>query len=131
MNINLSDSGHMLPNSAFINEAVLEPRARLRHHIMYLCDVDDLYLSRSNTRYLSMRAKSRPQIPPWIRTLIAKPVFFTTSEYMPSNCSPFRGTVLIFGPKFAAVLLFLHSVPPFFTDFLGTNLFLNLTIFSY
>ena len=48
---------------------------------------------------------------------------------IPSNRPAFRGTVPIFGPKFASVLLFYHSVL-LFTAFLGTNLSLDLIIFS-
>ena len=39
------------------------------------------------------------------------------SNVIPSNCSIFRGTVPIFGPKFASVLLFHHSVPLFYCFF--------------
>ena len=34
-------------------------------------------------------------------------------KYILSNCPAFRGTVLIFGSKFTAVLLFLYFVPLF------------------
>ena len=47
-----------------------------------------------------------------------------------TSCPAFRGTVPIFGPKFAAVPFFSLSVP-LFRCFLGTNLSLNLIIFSY
>ena len=48
-----------------------------------------------------------------------------------TNCPAFRGTVPIFGPKFAAVPLFYSLYPTFLAVFLGTNLSLNLIIFSY
>ena len=48
-----------------------------------------------------------------------------------TNCPAFRGTVPIFGPKFAAVPLFILSVPLFLLFFWGTNLSLNLIIFSH
>ena len=36
---------------------------------------------------------------------------FVLTKCIPSNCPAFRGAVAIFGPKFVAVPLFIHSGP--------------------
>ena len=54
----------------------------------------------------------------------------TSHIIISSNCPAFRGTVPSFGPKFASLPLF-HHCARFFTAFLGTNLPLDLIIFSY
>ena len=47
----------MLPNGVF-NEAVFKPTVARHYTVLYLCNDDDLYRSRSNTWYLSLLAKS-------------------------------------------------------------------------
>ena len=52
-------------------------------------------------------------------------IYGNVNEPIPSNCPTFRGTVLIFDPKFVAVPLFLLIF------WALANLLLNLTIFGY
>ena len=48
-----------------------------------------------------------------------------------TNCPAFRGTVLIFWSKISCCPAFYSLCPTFFYWFLGSNLSLNLIIFSY